>query len=131
MKLVSATVFALAATFIVAAQSTRVDVTIARGRCVASVGAERTEPYAGGPWAAIPASCLNDSPEATARDFRIRAWKEAESTRVVVFAVVTDATAATKERETQIATFLMSSGQSVNVTQTAEYNAAPVTVSTK
>jgi hypothetical protein len=78
MKSLGAGVFVLAASVVLAAQSTAVDVTIARGSCRASVRAAKTEPYAGGPWAAIRASCMNDSPQTTAQDFRIRVWKLAQ-----------------------------------------------------
>jgi hypothetical protein len=131
MKLLGTMVFAVVTATIVSAQSPTLDVTIARGRCVGSLRAEMTEPYQGGPWAGMPASCLNDSPQATAKGFRIRAWKEAESARVVVYVVVEDAAAPDKERESQIAIFTLSSGQSVNVTQAGQYNALPFTVSAK
>ena len=131
MKSFAIAAFMIAATLIGLAQAEPVRVTIARGRCVASVQAVRTAPYDGGPWAEIPASCLNDSPHATAKDFRIRAWKEADRTRVVVFAVMEDANAAAKEREKQIATFVISPGQSINVTETTTYNAEPVTLCAK
>jgi len=42
-----------------------------------------------------------------------------------------NAPAPARERETQIATFVLSPGQSVTVDQTARFNAAAVTVSTR
>ena len=126
MKSLGSAVFVPAASVIIDAQAPAVDVTIARGRRSASVRAEMTEPYAGGPWAAIPASCMNDSPQARADAFRIRVWREAEAVRVVVFSVVADATTEKKERESQISTFLLPSGQSVNVTQAAQIQRSPI-----
>jgi len=70
MKSLGAAVFALAASVFVAAQSPAVNITIARADCRASVRAEKTEPYAGGPWAAIPASCMNDSPSDNGERFQ-------------------------------------------------------------
>ena len=82
----------------------------------------------GGPWAAIPAQQLSAASQLTADHFRIRSWFEGSAARVVVFAVSVDATTK-RETETQIATFAISAGDSVDVTQTERYGAAHVVVS--
>lgn len=82
----------------------------------------------GGPWAAIPAQQLNAGSQLTADHFRIRSWLEGSAARVVVFAVTVDSTTK-RETETQIATFAISAGDSVDVTQTERYGAAHVVVS--
>jgi hypothetical protein len=93
----------------------------------ASVEAAGTAPYQGAPWAGIPVSRPDTSPRT---DFRIRAWQEAGRARVVVFAVV-EAPAPQRERvesETQIATFLLSPGESTTLSA-EQYGATPVTIS--
>lgn len=102
-------------------------VEIRQGRSRASIKAVRTEPYAGGPWAAVPATALRLDSTLSTNDFRIRAWAEAGRTRVVVYAVSRGDR--TREVETQIATFLLTSGESRTVIETEQYGAAHVFVS--
>ena len=130
------TVLTLLATSIASsAQSPSVTVSISQGALRASVVAARTQPYQGGPWASIPATPLHAGTATTAADFRIRAWREAEKTRVVVFAVVRDNTKRVKsengEREIQISTFLLAAGDSTDVLSAEQYGAAAVTVSAR
>ena len=86
-----------------------------------------TIPYAtGGPWAAVPARPLATVPP-TVSDFRIRAWTEGTTARILVFAVAPrpDGT----EAETQIASIALAPGESQAITATEKYNARPVTIS--
>ena len=89
-------------------------------------------PYAtGGPWAAVPARALKPEVAPTAVDFRIRAWTEGERARVLVFAVTREAGSPAEsddERETQIASVVLSSGQSMQIAATDKYNARPITL---
>jgi len=94
----------------------------------AAVWAQRTEPYQGGPWAGVRALPLKGTAKPTATSFRVRSWKEGTKARVVVFAVARDESAPNGERETQIATFLLEHGESKDVTETAKYRAAPITI---
>jgi Flp pilus assembly protein CpaB len=114
---------------VVSAQSPAVEVAISHGRQRAAVTATVSEPYQGGPWAAIPATPLREGTAATASDFRVRAWREGDRTRAVVFAVLRDDHAPNGEREIQIATYLFAPGDSVDVVQTEKYGAARVTLS--
>ena len=116
------------------AQSPNLEIAITEGeRLAASVEAAPTEPYQGGPWASIPPTPLNATTEPTAASFRIRTWKEADRARVVVFAVTRDKqrTATDREVETQIATFLLAAGDSLQVSEASKYGARPVTVSAR
>jgi hypothetical protein len=94
----------------------------------ASIEAAATAPYQGAPWAAIPVT-RPDAGQQT--DFRIRAWQETGRVRVVVFAVVKAQQAGpqreTVELETQIATFLLSPGESTTLSA-EQYGARPVTI---
>jgi hypothetical protein len=99
---------------------------IVEGRSRAGLDAV-TIPYAtGGPWAAVPARPLAAVPP-TVSDFRIRAWAEGTSARILVFAVAPrpDGT----EAETQIASIALAPGESQAITATEKYNARPVTIS--
>jgi hypothetical protein len=102
----------------------------------AAVWAHGTEPYQNGPWASVQALPLKDATAPTATSFRVRSWKEDSKARVVVFAVTGDESASpgqrmtppTGGRETQIATFLLEDGASKDVTETAKYQAASITI---
>lgn len=95
----------------------------------AAVWAQRTHPYwTGAPSASVQALPLKGTVTPTATSFRLRTWKEDGQARVVVFAVTRDESAPNGERETQIATFLLGDGASKVVTETAKYQAAPITV---
>ena len=119
-----------AAGVVAAVQSPAPVVTISSERCAASVEAARTEPYAGGPWAAIPDPCVSGNRQVTQPHLRIRAWKEADAARVVVFSV-TLRDGLTPETETQVATFLLTAGQSVELPQATTSAGAVVTISAK
>lgn len=110
----------------VAAESQSLDVSISQGKSHASMRAARAEPYSGGPWASVTAKPLRTS-EPIASEFRIRAWDENGNARVVVYAVVPEPKG--REKEAQIATFILVAGQSVEVVETERYEAAHVTVS--
>ena len=95
----------------------------------AAVWARGTEPYQNGPWAGVQALPVKDGAATpTVASFRVRAWEENAQARVAVFAVAKDAGAPNGERETQIATFRLAVGASRSVTETAQYQAAPITV---
>src|SRR5262245_9372645 len=104
---------------------TRVE--IRQGRSRAAVEPAGTEPYAGGPWASVPAAALRSDSPISIDAFRIRAWVESGKTRVVVFAVRRESP--TRESETQIATVLLVSGEARDVVETERYGASHVLVS--
>jgi hypothetical protein len=108
------------------AQSSAI-VEIREGRSRARIEAAGTEPYSGGPWAAVPAKPLRSDLTPATNEFRIRAWAESGQTRVVVYAVSRDDQK--RETETQATTFLLSAGESRDVTETERYQAAHVFVS--
>jgi hypothetical protein len=112
---------------VISAQSPSTWISIAEDRSRASIGVSDPAPYQGGPWAAVPASALRPDSNVTAAGFRIRAWSENQKTRVVVFAVIPEEK--DREKEIQIATFLLDPGQSIQLTETERYDAAHVTVS--
>jgi hypothetical protein len=67
----------------------------------------------------------------TVSDFRIRTWVEGDGARVLVFAVTRKAgspVGSDDEREIQIASVALSSGQSMEITATERYNARPITL---
>lgn len=91
-----------------------------------------TTPYAtGGPWAGVPARASKPDATPTVSDFRIRTWVEGDGARVLVFAVTRKAgspVGSDDEREIQIASVALSSGQSMEITATEKYNARPITL---
>lgn len=112
------------------AQSTfRVDIT--EGQSRAGMRAVET-PYAtGGPWAAVPARGLKPDVTPAVSDFRIRTWNEGDGVRVLVFAVTRkpgNFAGSDDERESQIASVALRSGQSTEITATDKYNARPITL---
>jgi hypothetical protein len=112
------------------AQSAPVVVSIESVECRATVEAVRTEPYSdGGPWASIPSNCGRQAQEGPRAQFRIRAWKEADSTRVVLYAVEREAALPDKEREIQIGTYLMQRGQTIRPTETTAYTSNSIVLS--
>ena len=118
-----------AAGIVAAVQTLAPIVTISSERCAASVEAARTEPYDDAPSASIPDPCIGNAGRGTPQ-LRIRAWKEADAARVVVFSVsLSDGR--TRETERQVATFLLTAGQSVELPQTATSAGAAVTISAK
>jgi hypothetical protein len=83
------------------------------------------EPYSGGPWAQVPVGPLRDGVVQTAPNIRIRSWLEDGRARVIVLAVFGRGDVRT---ETQIATFLLSLGESHEVTETERVGGAHVVV---
>jgi hypothetical protein len=94
----------------------------------AGVGVQHTEMYVGGGWGgAVARPIVAGSPLAVS-SFRIRAWKEGDKARVVVYAVVSDTRAPKGETETPISTFALALGQSHEVTETEPWGAKHVVV---
>ena len=87
------------------------------------------------PWATSPTpTAMSSHPRPvseTAKKPEKSRVERTASVRVVVFSVIADAAAPTKETETQIETFLLSPGQSVDLPQTATGRGATVTVDAK
>ena len=84
-------------------------------------------PYAtGGPSASVPARPDGSEPSSVTW-FRIRAWAEGTAARIIVFAVAERPDGS--ERESQIASLALASGESQEIQATEKYNARPVTVS--
>jgi|SRR4051812_11248879 len=134
MRLFLTPLLLLSTATVVLAQGTPTSILISEGATKrASTEVMRTGPYQRGPWAAIPATPAQTGAATSATDFRIRAWQEGDSARVVVYAVTRLTTATTQqgasERETQIAAVLLSPGQSYTISTTEQYGAKPVTVS--
>lgn len=138
MRCVTALLVALLVAATAAAQAPPLWISIAEGRSRAGVAPTPQPSTTGTPWAAIPATPLTPDSALTAFAFRIRSWQEGSAARVVVLAVTSrdalsrDGTrepATPVEPDTQIATFLLTAGESVEVTQTERYGAAHVVVS--
>src|SRR5262245_56687033 len=115
---------------VLTAQQPPVWVYISQDHLRAGVGVVQSEPYGGAPWAAIPARPLQPSAQVTVKSFRIRAWQETAKSRVVVYAVTEERDSGGKsvEQQTQIATYLLEFGESVDVAATERYGAAHVTL---
>lgn len=105
------------------AQLSRIEVAITEGSRRASVVASATPNVSGAPWAAIPARPLPGRASADCEWFRIRAWAEGDGARVIVFAVNRQPEG---DQETQIATYHLQAGESVEVSATPRYGARPV-----
>ena len=86
-----------------------------------AVAAVRTQFYLGGPSAEIPARGFAPGSLVRAKSFLLRAWKEGDKARVVIYAVMIDDRAPRKETETPIATFAIAIGQSVEVSETEQW----------
>jgi hypothetical protein len=87
----------------------------------------QTEFYLGQPVLHVPAIAV---PGETLRavGFSLRSWKEGDGTRVVVYAVVSDARTPSKELETVIATYALKQGASARVAETADWGAEPMII---
>src|SRR5688572_8894761 len=93
------------------------------------LGLEQTEFYIGEPAVIVPARAMTGAtPKAS--HFAVRAWREAERIKAVVYAVVTDRGAPNGALETPIATYTLPVGQRVRVTQTELWGASPIVLST-
>jgi hypothetical protein len=97
-----------------AQSSTRAE--IRQGSSRASIEVSNTEPYDGGPWAAVPANPLRSDAAVSTDAFRVRAWIEASKTRVVLCAVRREKPE--HECERRIATFPLERGESRHVAET-------------
>ena len=75
--------------------------------------------YLGGPAVSVPAESLPGTSLLASR-FAIRAWREGDLARVVVYAVVLG------DIEVPIATHLLRHGSNIRVTETGKWGAAPV-----
>jgi len=83
--------------------------------------------YIGGPSISVPAKAAPGAALKASR-FAVRTWHEGDAARVVVYAVVTDATMPQGELETAIATYSLALGARMTVTQTEPFGAVPVTL---
>jgi hypothetical protein len=75
-----------------------------------------------------PTIYLNALSAGVPAEARIRAWKEGDNARVVVYTVLSDQRAPTGETETAIATFPLAVGQSMTVPQTQKWGTKPIIV---
>jgi hypothetical protein len=81
------------------------------------------KPYTvGGPWAVVPARARTAGQPATAIEFRVRAWKEKDGARAVVYAVNQ------RLAEQQIASVFVGVGKPVEIAATEKFNARPITI---
>jgi hypothetical protein len=96
---------------------------------VAAVGVQSDEVYVGGGSAGTVAQPALSAAKVAVTNFRIRAWKEGDKARVIVYAVLIDDRSPKGETETPISTFTLTLGQSVEVHETTAWGAAPVVVS--
>jgi hypothetical protein len=95
----------------------------------ASVVVARNEMYiADGPIAGVGPRVLTDNP-APPLMFNIRAWKEGQKARVVVYAWIRDNRAPDGATETPIATFAMVPGEKRDVTEAQIWGGPRLTVS--
>jgi hypothetical protein len=93
-----------------------------------AVGVQHNEFYVTGGSADVPAKPMVAGAKVGPHSFRIRAWREGEKARVVVYAAMLDDRAPKSETETPIATFSIGLGQSVEVSETEKWGAAHVVV---
>lgn len=89
------------------------------------VGVQQAEMYIGGSWAELPAEASAIGAQIKTR-FRLRAWKEGDKSRAVVYAVLKDTRAPQGETETPIRTVALSFGHFVTVTETRLWAAEPI-----
>ena len=89
------------------------------------LGLKQSDFYLGQPSASVPAEPVVGATLMASR-FSIRAWTEGGAAKVVVYAVLTDATPSTREIETPIGVYILTSGRTARVTETANWGAAPI-----
>jgi hypothetical protein len=94
----------------------------------ATVPVRRAEMYVESPFAGVGAPAPLRGTAVTGLSFGIRAWKEGDKARVVVYAVLNDPRAPGGKTETPISTFVMAPGQSVEVPETEKWGASRVFV---
>jgi hypothetical protein len=85
--------------------------------------------FVGAPLSMLPMALPARQAAVAGLSFGIRAWKEGEKARVVVFAALEDKRAPNGRTETPIATFMIAPGQSIEVPQTESWGASRVYVS--
>lgn len=85
------------------------------------------EPYVNGPFAGVGAQAATGT-QVSGLSFAIRAWKENDKSRVVVYAVLDDKRAPSGRTETPINTFTIAPGQTVEIPETERWGAARVAV---
>jgi hypothetical protein len=102
---------------------------ISHGAGVGSVPVDRAEMYVGrGPFALVAPS---NTPAVAQPElvFGLRAWKEGDQARVVVYAVLTDKRAPNGRTETPISTFLIAPKRSMEVKEAQAWGAPGLVVS--
>lgn len=92
----------------------------------AGIPVRNGEMYVGGPSAAIGTPGHEQVP---AVKFSIRAWKEGQKARVVVYAVLDDKRAPGGNTETPIATFTLAARESIQVPEAEKWGGKPLSVS--
>lgn len=110
-------------------ESVPVRLSIRQGARTASFDVSASAPYDRGPSAGLPAMPLHPGTPASADGFRVRGWTEGGRTRVVVVAL--KQAGSVTGIETQIATFLLSTGESREVVETESVGAAHMIVGTE
>ena len=103
--------------------TSKIEVAISQGLSKATVTASATPNVKGAPHAAIAARPLEGRSAADCEWFRIRAWTEGDGVHVVVFAVDREPDG---DQETQVGTYHLKAGESLEVIDTKEYGARPV-----
>ena len=91
------------------------------------LGLKQSAFYLGEPSASVPADAIKGVALAASR-FTIRTWQEGDNAKVVIYAVVSAAQTPKGELETPIAMYSLAPRQSVRVTETEQWGAAPVLI---
>ena len=95
----------------------------------AAVRAMRSEIYVDGAWAGVGVGQPQPGAKMTELGFSLRAWKEGDRARVMVFARLEDKRAPSGATETPVATFLIAPGESVEVPESEKWGAPRYLVS--
>jgi hypothetical protein len=95
----------------------------------AGVAVQQTAFYMDGPSAGVPARPAVPGAAVSVSSFSLRAWKEGDKARLVVYAVMNDPRAPNGRTETPIATFALGAGESADVREAERWGAARLTVS--
>ena len=95
----------------------------------AAVRVMRSEVYVEGAWAGVGVGRPQPGVKMTELGFNVRAWKEGDRARVMVYARLEDKRAPTGATETPVATFAIAPGQSVEVQETEKWGAPRYLVS--
>jgi hypothetical protein len=103
---------------------------VSQGQARSGVTVQQGGPYDNAPWASIPARPFRPDSQVTAKAFMIRSWQEADKSRVVVYAVTEDRDSSGKnvDRQSQLASYLLNGGESVEAAATERYGAARINV---